>query len=237
MASLRGDLVKFMKQNLNPWFDGSDPTDPDFERKIDPKDPIFDYFIYDRANKGLVTFRPYNRRDYTDDYYNLIYTDHMFHYGYFIYASAVIAKLDEDPGKAWLEQVRAVRGLAGARHREPEPAGQLLSGDSHLRLVPHPEPRERGARANGGNTESSSESINSDYALALWGDATGDADLKALAAVLTASEIRTAQAFYQVTPGTSVFRQNGDLPAVMPVTVTVQTATGTGERCSMPTTS
>src|SRR5690606_38040413 len=59
---------------------------------------------------------------------------------------------------------------------------------------------------NGANTESSSESINASYALALWGVVLGNSQFQALAAIMAAAEIRTAQAFYQVTPENNVFK-------------------------------
>ena len=213
-----------MKQNLNPWFDGADPTDPDIGRKTDPSNPIFDYFVYDRTNSGLVTFRPYNRRDYEDDFYNLVYTDHMFHYGYFIYASAVIARLDEDP--AWFTKYKPYVDLLVRDIANPSADDPYFPVSRTFDWFKMQNQADSGPTANGPNTESSSESINSNYALALWGDVTGNADLKALAAVMTAAEIRTAQAWYQVTPQRSVFRQDGELAGVAPVTVDVQTRGG-----------
>ncbi len=223
-VATRRQLIAFMKQNLNPWFDGADPTDPDIAKKTDPSNPIFDYFIYDRTNKGLVTVRPYNRRQYDDDFYNIVYTDHMFHYGYFIYASAVIARLDED--QAWFTKYQPyvellVRDIANTGADDPYfPLARTFDWFKMQNQA------DSGPTANGPNTESSSESINSNYALALWGDVTGNAHLKAVAAVMTAAEIRTAQAWYQVTPQTSVFRPDGELVGVVPVTVDIQTPAG-----------
>ena len=225
-AATRRQLIAFMKQNLNPWFDGADPTDPDIAKKTDPANPIFDYFVYDRTNKGLVTVRPYNRRDYQDDFYNLVYTDHMFHYGYFIYASAVIARLDEDPSKAWFTKYKPYVDLLVRDIANPSATDPYFPVSRTFDWFKMQNQADSGPTASGPNTESSSESINSNYALALWGDVTGNASLKAVAAVMTAAEIRTAQAWYQVTPATSVFRPDGELVGVAPVTVDVQTRSG-----------
>lgn len=223
-AATRRQLIAFMKQNLNPWFDGADPTDPDIGNKTNPDDFIFDYFVYDRTNKGLVTFRPYKRGQYDDDFYNLVYTDHMFHYGYFIYASAVIARLDDDP--AWFNKYKPYVDLLVRDIANPSADDAYFPIARTFDWFKMQNQADSGPTANGPNTESSSESINSNYALALWGDVTGDANLKALASVMTAAEIRTAQAIYQVQPESSVLRQDGDLAGVAPVTVTVQTPTG-----------
>ncbi len=223
-STTRRQLIAFMKQNLDAWFDGADPSDPNIGIKTDPANWIFDYFVYDRTNKGLVTFRPYKRQQYDDDFYNIVYTDHMFHYGYFIYASAVIARLDEDP--AWFTKYKPcvellVRDIANTGADDPYfPVARTFDWFKMQNQA------DSGPTANGPNTESSSESINSNYALALWGDVTGNASLKAVATVMTAAEIRTAQAWYQVTPQTSVLRSDGDLAGVVPVTVDIQTRDG-----------
>ncbi len=233
-GDLRRQLIAFMKQNLNPWFDGADPSDPEIKQKMDPKNPIFDYFIYDRTNGGLVTFRPYNRRDYSDDYYNMVYTDHMFHYGYFIYAAAVITRLDEDPAKGWATKYKPyvdllVRDVSNPSATDPYfPPMRMFDWFRGQNIA------DAGPTANGGNTESSSESINYDYALALWADATDNATLKGLASVMTAVEIRSAQAFYQVTPQASVFRDDREQVGVAPVTVTVKTPGGSQLRTLDP---
>ena len=226
-AGTRRQLIAFMKQNINPWFDGADPTDPDIGHKTDPSNFIFDYFVYDRTNKGLVTFRPYKRGQYDDDFYNLVYTDHMFHYGYFIYASAVIARLDEDA--TWFNKYKPYVDLLVRDIANPSASDAYFPISRTFDWFKMQNQADSGPTANGPNTESSSESINSNYALALWGDVTGNANLKALASVMTAAEIRTAQAIYQVRPETSVLRQDGDLAGVAPVTVTVQTRAGTAQ--------
>jgi endoglucanase Acf2 len=227
-ADMRRQLVAFMKQNLNPWFDAADPGDPEIQSKVAAK--IFDFFIYDRTNGGTVTFRPHNRADYTDDYYNLVYTDHMFHYGYFIYAASVISKLDEDTSRAWYTKYKPyvdllVRDVANTSAADAYyPVMRMFDWFRGQHIA------DAGPTAHGGNTESSSESINFDYALALWGDITGNGQLKALASVMTAVEIRSAQAFYQVTPQASVFRSDREQAGVVPVTVTVKTAAGNNEQ-------
>jgi hypothetical protein len=87
-----------------------------------------------------------------------------------------------------------------------------------------------GPDANGANTESSSESINSNYALELWGAVIGDSPFQALAAIMTAGEIRTAQAFYQITPKSLPLRE------VEAVTVNVKLPLGqSGTRTLDPT--
>ena len=61
--------------------------------------------------------------------------------------------------------------------------------------------------------ESSSESIHANYALATWGAVIRNSPLQAMAAIMTAAEIRTAQAFYQITPETA-YLKDLDYPEV-----------------------
>ena len=90
-----------------------------------------------------------------------------------------------------------------------------------------------GPDANGGNTESSSESINSNYALMAWGAVTKNDPFQALAAIMTAAEIRTSKAFYQITPATAYLKAM-DFPEV---DVTVKLPKGRSEvRKIMPAT-
>jgi endo-1,3(4)-beta-glucanase len=51
-----------------------------------------DYFLYDKTYGGLVTINGIN--DQFANFGSGWYSDHHFHYGYFIHAAAVIARFD-----------------------------------------------------------------------------------------------------------------------------------------------
>jgi len=51
----RDEMLDFLKQTLNPWFDGNDPTDPSYQDKIAIGHR--DFFQYDTVNGGVVTQR------------------------------------------------------------------------------------------------------------------------------------------------------------------------------------
>ncbi|MBH2043560.1 MAG: hypothetical protein I8H87_08525 [Comamonadaceae bacterium] len=205
----RDQMLDFLRQTLNPWFDGNDPSDPAYQDKI--RIGHRDFFQYDTANGGVVTQRPFARNDFTEDFYNALYVDHMFHYGYYIYAAAVMGRYDP----AWLATYKEpvntlVRDIANASTLDKSFPITRTYDWFRMQNVADAGPTDKG-----GNTESSSEAINSGYALVLWGAATGNGELQALAAIMAAGEIRTAQAFYQVTPANNVFAD------VAPVTVPV----------------
>ena len=205
----RDEMLDFLKQTLNPWFDGNDPTDPSYQDKIAIGHR--DFFQYDTVNGGVVTQRPFARKDFTEDFYNALYVDHMFHYGYYIYAAAVMGRFDP----AWLAQYKEPVNTLARDIANASPADKSFPIMRTYDWFRMQNLADSGPTDKGGNTESSSEAINSGYALVLWGAATGNGELQALAAIMAAGEIRTAQAFYQVTPANNVFAD------VAPVTVPV----------------
>lgn len=193
-TAIRNKLLAFLKQSIQPWFDGVDPLDPGYQTS-----PTQDYFLFDTTNSGIITLR--GLKNFDDDFYNGVYTDHMFHYGYFIFASAVLSRYDA----SWFHQNREkVNTLARdiANPSLDDPYFPLARTFDWFRLQNF---ADSGPDFNGANTESSSESINASYALALWGVVLGNSQFQGLAAIMAAAEIRSAQAFYQVTPENNAF--------------------------------
>jgi len=204
-TGLQQELGAYIAKNLRPWFEGIDPSDPGYAGS-----PTKENILYDTANNGIITQRAF--KDQSQDYYNAWYVDHMFHYGYYIYASAVLATIDPN----WLAQNKERVNLLARDIANPSLEDKhfpLMRTYDWFRMQNF---ADAGPDSNGPNTESSSESINANYALALWGAVIGDSSYQALAAIMTAGEIRTAQAFYQITPDSLPFRD------AEPVTVTVK---------------
>ncbi|MDB5823078.1 MAG: hypothetical protein JWR21_1782 [Herminiimonas sp.] len=194
---LRKQALEFSKHLIEPWFNTKDGI-----KRLDGTDPnalTFDYFLYDTTNRGTVTNR--GLKNVGEDYFNASYIDHMFHYGYYIYAAAVIARYDE----AWLttnlEKVNTlVRDIANASLQDKSYPVMRMYDWYLMRNA-----ADSGPDANGPNTESSSEAINADYAITLWGVVTKNPALQAVGAIMTAGEIRSARAWYQITESNSVF--------------------------------
>lgn len=204
-TELQQELGAYLAKNLKPWFEGIDPSDPDYAGNATKEN-----ILYDTVNNGIITQRAF--KDQSQDYHNAWYVDHMFHYGYYIYASAVLATIDPD----WLAQNKERVNLLARDIANPSLEDKhfpLMRTYDWFRMQNF---ADAGPDANGPNTESSSESINANYALALWGAVIGDSSYQALAAIMTAGEIRTAQAFYQITPDSLPLRD------AEPVTVTVK---------------
>jgi endoglucanase Acf2 len=218
-TGLQQELGAYLAKNLKPWFEGIDPSDPSYAGS-----PIKENILYDTVNNGIITQRAFKNQ--FDDFYNAWYVDHMFHYGYYIYASAVLATIDSN----WLAQNKEKVNLLARDIANPSLEDQhfpLMRTYDWFRMQ---NLADAGPDANGANTESSSESINANYALALWGAVIGDSSYQALAAIMTAGEIRSAQAFYQITPDSLPLRD------AEPVTVTVNLPGGkSGTQTMAPT--
>jgi len=73
--------------------------------------------VYDAVWKGVVSSATYTTKDPGVDFGNTFYNDHHFHYGYFVYAAAVIGYLDppwlaRGTNKAWVNTL--VRDFANS---------------------------------------------------------------------------------------------------------------------------
>ena len=197
----RNQLLAYLKNSMRLWLDGFDPSG---KKVLNPaSDKKNDMFLYDSTNGGTITSQ--GLQDHKKDYSNRAYVDHMFHYGYFIYAASVIAQLDTPKGE-WLAANKEKVNLLVRDIANPSLADDSFPIVRTFDWFRMQNIADAGPDANGGNTESSSESINANYALVAWGIMTGNNAFQALAAIMTAAEIRTAQAFYQITPDTSYLK-------------------------------
>lgn len=166
---------------LAPWLAGSMPR-----------------FRYDRTWGGIVAAGGELDPDlfFGQGYYN----DHHFHYGYHLYAAAVLAKGDPD----WLAENQGrvdalARDIANPSAEDPffTPFRSLdwyvgHSWASGLFVYPQ-------------NQESTSEAVNAWYALTLWGEVTNRVALRRLGQLMTAQEILGAQTYWQIEPGSPIY--------------------------------
>jgi len=137
--------------------------------------------------------------DENADYGQGWYNDHHFHYGYFLYAAAVIGK----GNSAWIQSrkeqlIDIVRDIANpntndpyfptTRHKDWFDGHSWASG-----LFPFGDSK---------NQESTSESVNAYYGLYLLGEALQDTQLSNWGRLLLATEIRSVQKYWHI-PSTS----------------------------------
>ena len=177
--------------------------------------------VYDRVWGGLV---PTNGlADSQADFGSGWYSDHHFHYGYFIYAAAVLAKLNTpfyDANKATLDAF--VRDVCNpdttdldfpiARHKDFFDGHSWASGLFQ--------------QANGKGQESSSEAVNAYYACYLFALGTNNKDLKDFSYFLLASEVQAAQTYWHMPNDDiydSIFAANGMVGNIGAFDVTAST--------------
>lgn len=142
------------------------------------------YFRYEKTLGGIVAGNP--------EFGNELYNDHHFHYGYFIYAAAVVAEHNEKFRTAYAPMVSLLaRDIAApdgdsaftaTRTFDPYEGHSWAGGISRF--------------ADGNNQESSSEAINAWQAVMRWSKVDGNAQQRTTAAVLLAQEQITAQDYW-----------------------------------------
>lgn len=180
------DVRSFLMKSITPWLDGT------FEGNG---------FLYESKWGGMVTKQ--GAVDSGADFGFGIYNDHHFHLGYFLYASAVLVKLDPAWGRRYRSQIYSMVAdfmNLGSRHN---------SHYTKLRCFDlwklHSWAGGLTEFADGRNQESTSEAINAYYAAALVGLAYGDAHLAAIGSTLTAMEMRSAQTWWHIREGETMY--------------------------------
>lgn len=140
-------------------------------------------FVYDPRGKGVIGLTP----SFGSDEYN----DHHFHYGYFLYAAAVLAAHDPSVVPRYapvLNLLAADIGSAGStlfpdrRNFDPYAGHSWASGTSPF--------------ADGNNQESVSEAVNAYAGLGLWARAIGNDALRAEADWMLSLEAASSTAYW-----------------------------------------
>ncbi|KAH6680314.1 glycoside hydrolase family 81 protein [Halenospora varia] len=152
--------------------------------------------VYETAWKGVVSTASYVTGDPGADFGNSYYNDHHFHYGYFVYAAAIIGYLDSswlDVNKDWVNSL--VRDYANPSSDDPYfPVSRNFDwyhGHSFAHGLYE--------TFDGRDQESSSEDSMSSYALKLWGRVTGNSNLEAVANIQLAVTARSLQSYFLYT--------------------------------------
>ena len=159
-----------------------------------------DVLMYDSTYGGLVSKNGLNDRG--ADFGQAWYNDHHFHYGYILYAVAVLCRFDSAFGVKHSDSI-----LALAR----DYANPSLS-DSKFAPVRHYDAYDGHSWASGlfafgdgRNQESSSESVNSYYAIALLGEAMQNSQLELIGRVLLTLELHAVKRYWHMSSSDSVY--------------------------------
>jgi len=140
-------------------------------------------FVYDPEGKGVVGLTP----SFGSDEYN----DHHFHYGYFLYAAAVMAAHDPSVVERYapvVDLLAADIASAGGSNFPDRRAFDVYASHSWASgTAPF---------ADGNNQESISEAVNGYAGLQLWAEATGDQALAGEAAWMLSLEAASGAAYW-----------------------------------------
>lgn len=123
------------------------------------------------------------------------YSDHHFHYGYHVFAAAVLAKYDSSFAADYAQKVEwLIRDYANP-----------YKGDPHFTRLRHFDVYHGHSWTSGlivfgdgRNQESTSEAVHAYYGLQLWGEATGNRDYENVGHILRIAESVGAQRYWHV---------------------------------------
>jgi len=161
------------------------------------RNEYYDYLLHDVDFGGLISIN--GIKNHEADFGNGWYNDHHFHYGYILYASGIMAKLNTTFAIEYGPTVDAIMndvahmsnedGFPLARHKSWFDSHSFASG-----LFPF---------GNGKSMESSSESINCYYGAFLWSyyrKGTDNSPLINYTRLLLAMEIRGVKTYWHMMP-------------------------------------
>lgn len=152
---------------------------------------------YESAWGGVVSSSTYldtsNPYAFNNDFGNTYYNDHQFHYGYFVYAAAVIGYIDPtwltSGNRAWVNTL--IRDYANPVDDDYFPFSRSFDW-----FHGHSWAKGLFESADGKDQESSSEDSNAYYAIKMWGKISGDAAMEARGSLQLAVQARAVQNYF-----------------------------------------
>lgn len=182
-------IRKFLKDTIEPWLDGTFSANG---------------FLYDGKWGGIVTKQ--GSVDSGADFGFGVYNDHHYHLGYFVYAIAVLAKIDPAWGRKYRPQAYSLMAdFMNLGRNENSNYPRLRCFDLYKL---HSWAGGLTEFADGRNQESTSEAVNAYYSAALMGLAYGDTHLVATGSVLASMEIQAAQTWWHVREQDTLYSQD-----------------------------
>ena len=140
-------------------------------------------FVYDPEGRGMIGLTP----SFGSDEYN----DHHFHYGYFLYAAAVLAGHDPTVVERYAPVMTLLAADIASSGGEHFPARRAFDPYGSHSWASGTSPF-----ADGNNQESVSESVNAYAGLELWAQAAGDQPLATQAAWMASAEAQSGLTYW-----------------------------------------
>ncbi|KAL2926888.1 hypothetical protein RDABS01_007684 [Bienertia sinuspersici] len=177
---------KYLKETIEPWLNGTFNGNG---------------FLYDGKWGGMVTKQ--GSTDSGADFGFGIYNDHHYHLGYFLYAIAVLAKIDPAWGRKYKPQAYSLMAdFMNLSKRANSNYTRLRCFDLYKL---HSWAGGLTEFGDGRNQESTSEAVNAYYSAALMGLAYGDTHLVAIGSSLAAMEMQAAETWWHVKEGEGMY--------------------------------
>ena len=184
IADVREKAVASLESTLTPWLLGNNNN----------------ALLYDKTWGGIVTTN--GVADPLADYGNGYYNDHHFHYGYFIYAGATLARLDinyfNTHRPAFEEIVNDIFNIDSSntdypyiRHKDSYEGHSWASGLFE--------------QANGKNQESSSESCNAYYSVYLYAQTLGLTEMMKKAQIVLTTEVLATKKYWHIHGNSDIY--------------------------------
>lgn len=180
------DVRKFLKEAIEPWLRGTFNGNG---------------FLYDGKWGGIVTQQ--GSSDSGADFGFGVFNDHHYHIGYFLYAIAVLVKIDPAWGRKFRHQAYSLMADFMNLSRRSNSMFPRLRCFDLYKL--HSWASGLTEFTDGRNQESTSEAVNAYYSAALLGLAYGDTHLASIGSTLTALEIKAAQTWWQIREGENLY--------------------------------
>jgi endo-1,3(4)-beta-glucanase len=150
---------------------------------------------YDSALGGVITSQSFVTRDITSDFGNALYNDHHYHYGYWVYAAAVLNYLH--PTWSRIGELNAMTTLLLRDVATPNSADKYFPKFRSFDWYRgHSYSHGLTMFADGKDEESTSEDINFVYAMSLYGMATGHVRMQAIGNLMTKLTARAIQTYF-----------------------------------------
>ncbi|KAF0692713.1 Aste57867_16224 [Aphanomyces stellatus] len=151
--------------------------------------------VYDDVYKGIVTRQGFDEANTYADFGNTIYNDHHYHFGYWVAAAAIANVVHPHMADLGLVNQRVsflIRDVANADATSRDfPTFRMFDwfkGHSYSHGIV--------AAADGKDLESTSEDVNFYYAMALFGEATGQVGLAQLGRLMLSLNVRAIQTYF-----------------------------------------
>ncbi|GAB7350472.1 hypothetical protein MBLNU459_g1069t1 [Dothideomycetes sp. NU459] len=159
--------------------------------------------VYDSNWGGAVSSGTYVDGNSGDDFGNTYYNDHHFHYGYFVYAAAVIGYLDpswlnKGTNKAWVNML--VRDYANPIKNDP----YFPFSRSFDWYHGHSWAKGLFESGDGKDQESSSEDTMASYGIKMWGRTINDTAMEARGNLMLSMQARSLQHYFLYTSDNTV---------------------------------